>query len=158
MLADNSYPLGLLTQLLFRESDGRRDIGGVPAVAGQGMDLTTFTGHLSLMDDNQVPDDTNGIQNDNTAKTWNHNITHRVRYLRLPYIEGLTMNTASVLSTHFNDMKPVYYSDFTIKKHYSRVEDPTPTLKQPEVVYQIPCQSCNLVYILKSPFLQNSLY
>ncbi|KAK9882602.1 hypothetical protein WA026_022230 [Henosepilachna vigintioctopunctata] len=82
--------------------------------------------------------DTNHVRDDGLS-------TDRFSYVTLPYINNLTSRITSVLP-----MDRIRIATRNVKKVgklFSRLKDNTPILNQSQVVYEIPCCDCELVYV-----------
>jgi len=67
------------------------------------------------------------------------------KYISLPYISGLSEKIKKVLR-HYN-IKIGFRNENKLGKFFSKTKDKTPKMLQTHIVYQIPCKSCNSVYI-----------
>lgn len=69
-----------------------------------------------------------------------------VRYnTSLTNISGLTSKLADILRN--DNIRIAYKNNFTLKKLFSKTKDKIPAENQRNVVYQIPCSSCDQVYV-----------
>ena len=68
--------------------------------------------------------------------------------LFLPYVQGLSENIQNMCRK--TGIQTVFKSRGTLRKLLMNVKTPTPEMNRKEVVYQIPCQDCDSVYIAET--------
>jgi hypothetical protein len=78
--------------------------------------------------------------NKNNKKTKGNNY-----YVTLPYIQGLSEQIKNLLSKC--NIPVAHKGHNLLKGHFSKLKTKTAYLKKSHVVYEIPCNSCNGVYI-----------
>lgn len=74
-------------------------------------------------------------------------LVERIRYFKLPYIEGLSQKLANLLKGPRTDVVIAYSKVNTINSFVTRLKDPLTFKYKHDVVYSIPCQHCEAVYI-----------
>ncbi|KAK5648069.1 hypothetical protein RI129_002961 [Pyrocoelia pectoralis] len=67
------------------------------------------------------------------------------RYSRLPYIPDITHQLTNIL--RHADTKFAFYNPSPLNQLFTKLKDKTPTLLQSGVIYNVPCMTCNKVYI-----------
>lgn len=67
------------------------------------------------------------------------------RYVALPYVNTLSEKINKILAPH--NIKVAHQNHNNLRFLYTKLKDTTPTLQQTHIVYQIPCNNCNKVYI-----------
>lgn len=73
------------------------------------------------------------------------NPEERIKYHTLPTISFLTDELVNILKV--DNVKIARKNTFMVKQLYSNTKDQIPTQKKSDVVYLVPCSSCELVYV-----------
>lgn len=68
------------------------------------------------------------------------------QFASLPYIEDLTSGIMSVMK-QVGDMKIARYNLVTNRRVYSKLKDRVPMMSKSDIIYEIPCKTCNRKYI-----------
>ncbi|XP_062711065.1 uncharacterized protein LOC134289085 [Aedes albopictus] len=76
-----------------------------------------------------------------------HHQTNPVTYRSMPHIPMLTRTISNILKKDYNNVKIATRNIKTTKTLLKPVKDPIPPLDQNNVIYSIPCNDCNNVYI-----------
>ena len=63
----------------------------------------------------------------------------------LPFVDGLSQSLRRCLQDH--GIRTVFRSDTTLRKQLVRPKDPVPFDRKDSVIYKIPCDECDKVYI-----------
>lgn len=83
---------------------------------------------------------------DRQERSTNHEtLQNNFNYYSMPIIGNLTSELISILKK--DDLKIAQKNIFTIRSLFSSAKDPTPKDKKVDVVYMVPCSSCELVYV-----------
>lgn len=69
----------------------------------------------------------------------------QTKYISIPYITGLSEQIQKNLKKH--NITICHKGNNLLKSNYSKLKTETPLLKKSHVVYEIPCNECNSVYI-----------
>ena len=71
-----------------------------------------------------------------------------VGHVNLPYVKGTSEILRRILQSH--KIRSTFYSKDTLRKSLSHPKDPISVELQNNVVYKIPCNDCNAIYIGES--------
>ncbi|XP_050515045.1 uncharacterized protein LOC126890234 [Diabrotica virgifera virgifera] len=121
LFLDNSYPNTLLTKLLFNTTNDT-----LPG---------TQTNPV------HIPQKINP-----TIDTTNAILTPR-KYFKLPFIQDLTPKLTRIFKSVDENIKIANYTVLTVGSIFTKIKDKTPTDQLSNIVYCIPCASCNKQYI-----------
>jgi hypothetical protein len=81
------------------------------------------------------------IENKNNKQ----NLAENVKYVSIPYIQGLSEKLNKIVKPH--NIKLAYKNTNNLNYLYTKLKDKIPLKKQTHVVYKIPCGGCNGIYI-----------
>lgn len=81
----------------------------------------------------------------NNSKNREPNNEQRIKYFKIPYIQGLTESLTRILNTETS--KIVSYNTKTVGNLFSKIKDKVPLKLRSNVVYEIPCKNCDCIYI-----------
>ncbi len=129
---DNSYPTPLLKKILFSTSRSTEV-------------LQSHTSHNNLVNPQMnnpatAADSPLGLAPAEATVPF-------VLYTSLPYIRDITPKLTSFFSKAFTNIKIANRSVLPIKSIHSNLKDKVPILAKSDVVYCIPCSSCDKTYI-----------
>lgn len=119
ILIDNSYPKPLLNKLLFSNPS-------VPPIIDNNVAITNPPVNL-------ISDTTN--------------IPTPLTYRSLPNVNNLTNQVSKLFKSEHNTIKIAKKSVFTVGSFFTRLKDKTALLTKNNVVYRIPCNDCEKIYI-----------
>lgn len=69
---------------------------------------------------------------------------HMPIYVSLPYIKSVTPKISAIFKNH--NIKVGNKQHLTVRSIFSKIKDKTPTNKLANIVYEIPCDTCNKKY------------
>lgn len=88
----------------------------------------------------------NNQHNNNLINTNDPQTQKKIHYFALPYIKSVSQKIVKILE-FIPDIKIAHKHINKVGNLYSKVKDKDETLKQSSVVYKIPCENCDQVYI-----------
>lgn len=79
------------------------------------------------------------------ANTENDTNTTQTKYISMPYVKGLSEKIQHVLKPH--NLKLAHKTNNTTKPIFTQLKTQIPKEKKSNIVYEIPCQNCDSIYI-----------
>ena len=86
----------------------------------------------------------NDILHPKQAKT-TENVDDERKFVSIPYKQGLPARLNPILAPH--KLRIASKSNHTVRSFLPPLKDPIPMLQRSQLIYQIPCGTCNFVYI-----------
>lgn len=92
----------------------------------------------------------------NTKQIKNQNNTKKTKYVSIPFVNGLSQQLQHLWNKY--DINVCHKSHILLSSNFSRLKTKTPQNKKSNIIYEIPCNDCNGVYIGQtSQYLENRI-